>query len=98
MAKKTATTTGGSVNLTLFKRTVEALEAAIASAEKIKEGDKIEYILELDKVLGYLSGIIGETGMLIGDVQHLIQKSSAPAASKVDIDQILGGFKSGGAN
>lgn len=86
------------IDLTLLKRTVEALETVLASSETMKDGDRIEYVLELNKALGFTSGLIGEASLLIGDIQHLIQQQSMGATPKFDVESLFGGLKGRGAN
>jgi hypothetical protein len=91
------------VDLTVLKRLVAELEAILATAEGIKtdvSGDKVEYMVEMNKATGICAGILTESGLLMGDIQSLIQGLSAPGVSKADfLEKILGGLKGpGGTN
>ena len=77
---------------------MEALEQAIVEAEGLKGGDETNYILALDRAIGYASGIVSEATLVIGDLSYLGQAatlSEAASASKIDIDKIFGGYKPG---
>lgn len=85
------------VDLTLLKKTLEALEVSLASAEKIVAGadpDKVEWTIEMSKATGLLAGIMTEAALLTGDIQHIIQGGASTGLSKMDaLESILGGFK-----
>jgi hypothetical protein len=83
------------VDLTLLDKTVAALKAALAMAESKKEGDVNDYILELDKAIGLLSGVVTEATMLIGDVSRLAQLGASPSPEG-GLGGILGGKGGGG--
>lgn len=82
------------IDLSIVKRLMAELESIVQHAEDIKtdvSGDKIEYVVEMSKAAGICAGIIGETGMLMGDIQSLVHGASAPSASKADfLEKILG--------
>lgn len=87
------------VDLTTLKRLVAELESLLSAAEGIKtdvSGDKVEYVVEMNKATGICAGIIGESGMLMGDIQHLIQGVSAPSTSKADLLEKIFGLKGPG--
>lgn len=90
------------IDLATLKRLVAELESILQHAEDIKTdvaGDKIEYVVEMNKATGICAGIIGESGLLMGDIQHAIQGVSAPSASKADfLEKILGLKGSGNSN
>jgi hypothetical protein len=91
MAKKT-------IDLTLIKRLVSELEVVLDKADEIKnaKGDKLEWILELSKASGFVTSILGESGLLIGDIQNLIQGGPQAGAKQDLIEKFLGGLKGPG--
>lgn len=88
------------VDLTTLKRLVAELESIVSAADGIKtdvNGDKVEYVVEMSKATGIVAGIIGESGMLMGDIYAQIQSVSAPSSAKSDfLDKILGPLKGPG--
>lgn len=88
------------VDLTVLKRLVSELESLLATAEGIKtdvSGDKVEYVVEMNKATGICAGILTESGLLMGDIQSLIQGLSAPSLSKSEfLEKLLGGLKGPG--
>jgi hypothetical protein len=88
------------VDLATLKRLVAELESILATAEGIKtdvNGDKIEYVVEMNKATGICAGILTESGLLMGDIQQMIASLSAPSMSKADfLEKILGGLKGPG--
>lgn len=88
------------VDLATLKRLVAELESLLSTAEGIKtdvSGDRIEYVVEMNKATGICAGILTETALLMGDVSSLIQGVSAPSMSKADfLEKILGGLKGPG--
>jgi hypothetical protein len=88
------------VDLAIIKRLLAELESSLATAEAITtdvNADKIEYIVEMNKATGLAAGLMTEAGLLMGDLQHLIQGVSTPGASKSDfLDKLLGGLKGPG--
>jgi len=89
------------VDLTVLKRLVSELESILVSAEDIKADmadDKVEYIVELSKATGICAGILTESGLLLGDIQCLLQGFSAPNQSKSDfMEKLFSGFKGPGS-
>lgn len=88
------------VDLTVLKRLVAELESILSAAEGIKtdvNGDKVEYVVEMNKATGICAGILTESGLLMGDIQQMIAGLSAPSMSKADfLEKILGGLKGPG--
>jgi hypothetical protein len=86
------------VDLTTLKRLVAELEATLNTADGIKTdvaSDKVEYVVEMNKATGLAAGVMMESAMLMGDIQHFIQGAGAP--SKADfLEKILGPLKGGG--
>jgi hypothetical protein len=86
------------IKLALLKKTVEALEKALEEADGLKGGDTCEYILAMDRAIGYASGITSESTLIIGDLSYLVNAATLGETStvgKIDIDKILGGYKPG---
>ena len=89
------------VDLSLVKRLMTELEAAIATAEKMPHEDKMtknEWIIELSKAQGLALSVMTEASLLVGDIQHLI--GGAPALGslpKLDLLDKLG-LKGSGSN
>ncbi len=92
--------TKGKVDLATIKRLLAELEATLATAEGINtdvNADKIEYVVEMNKATGLAAGVMTEAGLLMGDIQHLIQGAGSPASSKADfLEKLLGGLKGPG--
>jgi len=87
------------VDLTLLKRTVAELETTLIAAEALKpdltnSGDKVEWTIELNKATGLAAGVLTEAGLLMADIQALIQGLAPSAAAGKDfMEKILGGLK-----
>ena len=86
-----------SINLGLLKDLVSALEKSTNHSEKIKEDDSFthsDFVIEMSKVAGLLSGIIQESTMLILDAQQVVKLSQQPPAPKSGelLDKLLGSF------
>ncbi len=86
------------IDLTLIKKLVSELEIALDKAEEIKtaKGDKLEWIVELSKASGFAASILGEGGLLMGDIQTLIQGGPQTGAKQDFIEKFLGGLKGPG--
>lgn len=88
------------IDLAILKRLVAELESLLLIAEDIKtdvNADKIEFVVEMNKATGICAGILAESGLLMNDIQHLIQGVSAPSISKSEfLEKILGGLKDPG--
>ena len=88
------------IDLDIIKRLVSELEASINRAEDIKAaaGDKIEWIVELNKASGLAAGIVSEGALLIGDIQYTVQGGPPSGSVKQDfMEKILGGLKGPGS-
>ncbi len=87
------------VDLTLLKRLVAELEATLNTAEGIQTdvaSDKIEFIVEANKATGLAAGIMMEAGLLMNDIQTLMQ-GTGTSASKADfLEKLLGSLKGPG--
>ena len=85
------------VDLKILKRLVGELEASLATAEGIKEDiDTSDYIVEMSKCVGLTAGIVAESTMLVGDIQHAMHLSSGPAPKSDPLSKLLAGLKGGG--
>lgn len=87
------------VDLATLKRLVAELEATLSAAEGIQTdvaSDKVEFIVEANKATGLAAGIMMEAGMLMGDIQQLIQGTSAPATKADFLEKLLGSLKGPG--
>lgn len=86
------------VDLTVVKRLLAELESTLATAEGINtdvNADKIEYVVEMNKATGLAAGLMTEAGLLMADIQQLIQGAGAP--SKADfLEKLLSGLKGPG--
>lgn len=92
----------GKIDLTILKRMVAELEASVNTAEAIRtdvKADKVEWVVELHKATGLAAGVLTEAGLLMGDIQHLVQGGPATSNKQDLLEKILGGFKGpGGTN
>ena len=91
------------IDLSLLKRLVSELEAAVRSAEDFRalaEEDKTSYIIEMSKAAGLCAGVMQESGLLIGDLQHatISAQNGAVPSKAFDLEKILGPLKGGGTN
>jgi len=88
------------VNLTLLKRLVSELDVALQAAEAVKEGEGTEslhdYVVEMSKCAGLAAGVMAESSMLVGDIQHVIQHAQGPASKGDALSKLLGSLKGGG--
>lgn len=88
------------IDLSLIKKLVVELETTMTEADRLKAiveqslnaDSKIECIIQLNKALGLAAGIMTESSMLMGDLQH--QMHGGPVDSnKVDfMEKILKGL------
>jgi hypothetical protein len=88
------------IDLEIIKRLVVELEASVKRAEDIKAaaGDKIEWIVELNKASGLAAGIMSEGALLAGDIQMTVQGGPPASSGKQDfMEKILGGLKGPGS-
>jgi len=91
--------TKSKIDLTLLKRMVAELEASLGVADGIKTdvtGDKVEWIVELNKATGLAAGVMTEAAMLMGDLQHLVQGGPSSLNKQDFLDKLLGGLKGPG--
>lgn len=92
----------GKIDLTILKRMVAELEASVNTAEAIRtdvKADKVEWIVELNKATGLAAGVLTEAGLLMGDLQHMVQGGPSGGSKQDLLEKILGGFKGpGGTN
>jgi hypothetical protein len=89
------------VDLDTIKRLMAELEATLSTAENITtdvKADKVEYIVEMNKATGLAAGIMMEAGLLMGDIQHLIQGVGSPGPKSDFLEKLLGGLKGPGTN
>lgn len=81
------------IKLDLLKRLVSELESSISKSDLLASStEKIEYVVELSKAGGLAAAIMGESALLVGDIQYLTQGAPAPTAgSKAELlEKILG--------
>lgn len=89
------------VDLKLLKRLVGELEASLATADGIKEdteaaeGDVQEYIVEMSKCIGLVTGVVAEATCLLGDIQVAIGYAQSPPKSD-PLSKLLAGIKGSG--
>ena len=91
------------VDITLLLKLVAQLESSLNVCEAMKDSDAdglYDFIIEMSKANGLISGIIQESSMLIGDVQSIVKVSQQPGLPVKDqlIDKLLVGFKHNGSN
>ena len=88
------------IDLSLIKRLVQELETSVSLAEKLNgesASEKLECTVEYQKSIGFASGIMTESALLLADIQQIIHGNSTPSGSKQDlISQLLGGSKNPG--
>ena len=87
------------VDLTTLKRLVAELEATMSAAEGIQTdvaADKVEFVVEANKATGLAAGIMMEAGLLMGDIQSLIQGVGAPASKADFLEKLIGSLKGPG--
>jgi len=89
------------VDLTVLKRLVAELESTLSTAEGIQTdvaADKVEFVVEANKATGLAAGIMMEAGLLMGDIQNLLQGASAPSVKSDFLEKLLGGLKGPGSS
>lgn len=92
------------VNLSLLKALVSELESALDKADALSdaEADQNLYTIEMSKAMGLASGIMGESGLLIGDIQVLSANNQNVKASGVKashmLEKLMGAVKPKGSN
>lgn len=91
------------IDLTLLKRLVSQLEKELDACERIKNdetGELVDFIIEMSKSAGLVTGIIQESSLLIGDIQSIVKVSQHPGAQQSKpsdyLEKILGGLKGSG--
>jgi len=80
-------------DLTLLKEMVTALETQLEEAYMIRTSLKTDksgevhrqFIIEVSKSVGILSGIAGEASLLIGDLQKIMQYSYQKDSDPADV-------------
>lgn len=88
------------VDLTLLKRMVAELESSLTTAESIKtdvNADKVEWVVEMNKATGLAAGVMTEAGLLMGDIQQIIQGVPGSASKQDFLEKLLGGLKGPGS-
>lgn len=86
------------IDLDTIKRLLAELESTLSAAENITtdvKADKIEYLVEMNKATGLAAGVMMEAGLLMGDIQHLIQGAGSPPKADF-LEKLLGPLKGGG--
>ncbi len=89
------------VDLTIVKRLLAELEATLATAEGINtdvNADKVEYVVEMNKATGLAAGVMTEAGLLMGDIQSLIQGAGSSTTKADFLEKLLGSLKGPGTN
>lgn len=91
------------IDLTLLKKLVIELERGLESCDKIKfdeNGDQSDFIIEMSKSTGLVTGIMQESSMLIGDIQSIVKASQQLSGTKNTdfFDKVLGGLKGTGGS
>lgn len=87
------------VDLTVIKRLLAELESTLATAEGINtdvNADKVEYVVEMNKATGLAAGVMTEAGLLMGDLQHLIQGAGSSSTKADFLEKLLSGLKGPG--
>lgn len=87
------------IDLTIVKRLLAELEATLATAEGINtdvNADKVEYVVEMNKATGLAAGVMTEAGLLMGDIQSLIQGAGSSATKADFLEKLLGSLKGPG--
>jgi len=88
------------VDLDQLKRLVAELESTLSAAESIAtdvKADRVEYVVEMNKATGLAAGIMMEAGLLMGDIQQLIQGVGSPTAKADFLEKLLGTLKGPGS-
>lgn len=92
------------IDTTLLKKFIVEFEKEISNLsilEKSEGFDRDEYIIQMSKLLGYLSGIVTETTYLMNDAQSIIKTASmcanTSAKALLDLDKVLGSSGTGSA-
>lgn len=92
------------IDLTLLKKFVSQLESSLETCEEIKKDesrDPADFIIEMSKSTGLVSGLIQESTMLIGDIQSVMKVSQQQPMQQKNtdfLDKILGGLKGSGGS
>ena len=89
------------VDLTVLKRLVSELEKELATADSLKlAGDKVEWIIALNKATGLATGVMTESGLLMGDIQLMAVGNQQPSGTQAGIlEKLMTGLKgTGGTN
>ena len=85
-------------DLTLLKRYVKEIEDGLNEAYLIRDEPKPntdmkqayqEFMVKVFKIVGILAGITNEAGMLVGDLQKIIQYSEPKSKSSEDTMSML---------
>lgn len=90
-----------SVDLTVLKRLVSELERELETADALKlSGDKVEWIVALNKATGLATGVMTESGLLMGDIQLLAVGNQQPSGTQAGLlEKLMTGLKgTGGSN
>jgi hypothetical protein len=91
------------VDLTLLKRLVSELETSVSTMDTL--GDKtfskengVELAVEASKAAGVAAGVMQEAGMLILDIQNLVQGSQMSKSKSDLMEKIMGTLKGPGTS
>ena len=90
-----------SVDLTVLKRLVAELEKELENADALKlAGEKVEWIVSLNKATGLATGLMTESGLLMGDIQLLATGNQQPVGTQAGLlEKLMTGLKgTGGTN
>ncbi len=90
------------VDLTLLKRLVTELDAALEGAEQIaanKSDENVQdYIVEMSKATGIAAGVLQEATMLIGDINQMVRINTMSAGKEDPLGSLLSVLKGGTGN
>lgn len=87
------------IDMDTLKRLVAELESTLSAAENITtdvKADKVEYVVEMNKATGLAAGVMMEAGLLMGDIQQLIQGAGVPAAKSDFLEKLMNSLKGPG--
>lgn len=91
------------VDLTLLKRLVSELETSVSTlgtlgTESASKERAIELTVEASKAAGVAAGVMQEAGMLILDIQNLVQGSQMSQNKSDLLEKIMGTLKGPGTS
>jgi len=100
MTNKVPTKVAVVIDLSVLTRMVSEVQASVTKAEAMSfetDANKIEWLVELNKATGLLTGVLTEAAMLTGELQQLVRGGKASSIKKADfMEDFLGGLKGPG--